>query len=420
MTGEPWPNLPDAWSVGQVKNLATVTLGKMLQSADSGGDVAAPYLRAANVQPDGVLDVAEVKEMWFRERELGLLAIRHGDVLVVEGGQGGYGRAAFVPGDLTGYGFQNSINRLRPKPGNDGGFLSYYLIALRASGFVKAYCNAVSMPHLTSEKLAGVPLPIPPGDEQSAIADYLDRETAQIDTLIAEQQRLIDLLRERRDSLWSTLFAEAEGSGPSVPMRRLLSSIVDGPFGSSLTSAHYSDEGVRVIRLGNIGVNEFRDQDVVFIPSEYAAQLSGHAALAGDVVIAGLGDEKWPLGRAAVVPEIGPAIVKADCYRARPTEAISPQFLAWALSAPPTRSQIGLLARGATRARLNTSVVQNVTLPAPPMSVQERLIGTARDQTGKIDRLIAETERFIELSRERRNALITAAVTGQIDVRDVA
>lgn len=261
---------------------------------------------------------------------------------------------------------------------------------------------------------------VPPLDEQRAIAEYLDRETARIDKLIAEQHRLIEMLRERRDSVWAARFETAGCLGRPITVRRVIESIVDGPFGSSLTSAHYSDEGARVIRLGNIGVNKFKDGDAVFIPTAYAEDLKVHAVEPGDVVVAGLGDDKMPLGRAAVVPELGPAIVKADCYRLRPSEQVSPAYLAWVMSAPQTRSQIMLLARGSTRARLNTKVVQQVGIPLPDRDTQDALVAQSAAETAKIDRLIIEAERFIELSKERRSALITAAVTGQIDVREMA
>jgi hypothetical protein len=201
VTGPLWERLPDGWMPGQVKHAATVTLGKMLQSEDSGGDVAAPYMRAANVQPDGVLALDDVNKMWFSKVELEQLSIQAGDVVVVEGGQGGFGRAAYVEEDLIGWGFQNSINRLRPIGDFDGRFIAFYLIALRASGFIRAYANVVSMPHLTAEKLARIPIPLPPLGEQRAIADYLDCETARIDTLIEEQQRLIEMLVSRKSAV---------------------------------------------------------------------------------------------------------------------------------------------------------------------------------------------------------------------------
>lgn len=260
---------------------------------------------------------------------------------------------------------------------------------------------------------------VPPLKEQRAIVDCLDRETARIDMLIEEQQRLIGMLRERRDSIWAECVETARQPGRSATVRRVIESIVDGPFGSSLASAHYSDDGARVIRLGNIGVNEFKDEDSAFIPLEYAEKLHAHAVEEGDVVVAGLGDDKMPLGRAAVVPALGPAIVKADCYRLRPSEQVSASYLAWVMSAPQTRSQIMLLARGSTRARLNTKVVQQVEIPVPDRDMQNALVAQAGAGTAKIDKLIAESERFMELARERRSALVTAAVTGQIDIREM-
>ncbi len=230
---------------------------------------------------------------------------------------------------------------------------------------------------------------------------------------------MIEMLAERHDSVWAKRFEEARLVGRIVPLRRVIESIVDGPFGSSLTSAHYSDEGARVIRLGNIGVNEFKSGDAA-IPLDYANELEAHAAVQGDVVVAGLGDDKMPLGRAAVVPALGRAIVKADCYRLRPNHQVTATYLAWAMSSPQTRSQIMLLARGSTRARLNTSVVRQVEIPLPPRGTQETLVTQSDAETVRISALVLEAQQFIQLSKERRAALITAAVTGQIDVREAA
>lgn len=189
------------YRIGQVKNFGSVTLGNMLRSVPNDGDVEAPYLRAANIQPNGVLKVDDLKSMWFSHGSLNSLSVERGDVLVVEGGQGGFGRAAFVTHALPGIGLQNSINRIRPSPQNDGRFLTYFLLLARAAGFVRAYCNAVSMPHLTAEKLAAMPLPIPDPDEQTRIADRLDAETATVDELIAKADHFIALSNERRSAL---------------------------------------------------------------------------------------------------------------------------------------------------------------------------------------------------------------------------
>lgn len=265
-------------------------------------------------------------------------------------------------------------------------------------------------------QFALIPLPYPGLEEQRAIADYLDRETTQIDAFIAKNEELIALLTERRNSVWSVLFREAASIATLAPLRRFVSSITDGPFGSSLTSAHYSDAGTRVIRLGNVGINEFKAGDEAFISDDYAATLTAHAALPGDVIVAGLGDDRMPLGRACVLPDVGPAIVKADCYRVRPTHSVSPAFLAWVLSAPPTRGLMKLAARGSTRERLNTSVVLDIEVPIPEADVQNDLVERFATSASIIDEARSVAERGVSLARERRAALISAAVTGKIDV----
>jgi type I restriction enzyme S subunit len=267
---------------------------------------------------------------------------------------------------------------------------------------------------------AGIEIVVPPLEDQRAIVRFLDHETARIDELIAEQQRLIKLIRERRDAVWAMGIDCAYRSGTSIDVRRVIASIVDGPFGSSLTSAHYADEGARVIRLGNIGINEFKDADVAFISLAHADELDAHAVRPGDVVVAGLGDDSMPLGRAAVVPDIGRAIVKADCYRVRPNELVSAGYLSWVLSSPQARSQFMLLSRGATRARLNTRVAQLVEIPLPPRDAQDVLLAKFDQEASKIDNLVSETERFIELAIERRTAVVAAAVSGQIGAQSVA
>lgn len=342
-----------------------------------------------------------------------------GDVVVSIGPA--YGKVAVVSDDLTGANLTQDTVRVALRPDLvDTRFVVWALLSRQTAEYWDHQIMGATFRRLNLGTLARTPIPQPHLEQQRAIADYLDRETARIDTLIEEQQRLIEMLRERRDANWAVGVDRAHNSGKTMDVRRVITSIVDGPFGSSLTSAHYSDEGARVIRLGNIGINEFKDADAAFIPLQYADELDAHAVEQGDVVVAGLGDDKMPLGRAAVVPDIGRSIVKADCYRLRPNELVSPEYLAWILSAPQTRSQIMLLARGATRARLNTKVLQQVRIPVPDCATQGALVDEAAEAVARIDRLIAETERFIELSKERRAALITSAVTGQIDVRDVA
>lgn len=330
---------------------------------------------------------------------------------------GTIGRAFLVPEEASGMAWAGFLVRYTPTPDTDARFLYYCTQSADFQDAVNADAVTSTIQNFNADRYDNLVVPVPLLDEQRVIADYLDQETAQIDALVAKQEEFIGLLRERRDAAWASGLERATEKRRLIPLRRVITSIVDGPFGSSLTSAHYSDSGTRVIRLGNIGTNSFRTQDEAFIPDSYAKQLAGHDVRPGDVVIAGLGDEAWPLGRAAVVPNIGPAIVKADCFRARPVAEVSGKYLAWALSAPQTRNQIARLARGSTRQRINTSIARAIDIPVPSLDRQNSILGDSETELSRIDTLIAKAEEHIALAKERRAALITAAVTGQFDVR---
>lgn len=306
----------------------------------------------------------------------------------------------------------NNMQALIPRDGINSRYLLYAMTQVPLPALVKD--GPVPTVDVMGLKMSR----IPHHDvaTQQRIADYLDRETGEIDVMIAKMDMLSGQLEERRSASWSLGIKQAYELGRSAKLSMLVESIADGPFGSSLTSSHYSDVGTRVIRLGNIGINSFRGDDKAFIPTAYAETLATHAVEQGDVVVAGLGDERWPLGRAAVVPDIGPAIVKADCYRVRPNSLVSAEYLAWALSSPHVRAQAQVLSRGATRARLNTKVVQEVEIPLISPQHQAELLRRQSQATSRIDTMLAKVAELKSLLTERRAALITDVVTGRKEV----
>ncbi len=202
----------------------------------------------------------------------------------------------------------------------------------------------------------------------------------------------------------------------SLALGHLTISRCDGPFGSGLKSEHYTESGVRVVRLHNIGWAEFTDLDAAYLDDAYARRLGDHSVKGGDVLIAGLGEDGHPVGRACVAPvEIEPAMVKADCFRFRlARERILPRYAAFQLSATAA-AVAGRYATGATRTRMNlaTSASRKITLP--PMKEQEAIAAFLDRETEKIDALVTRKERLIELLQEKRAALITRAVTRGLD-----
>jgi type I restriction enzyme S subunit len=319
------------------------------------------------------------------------------------------------------------------KPEASGRFAYYTALTIPFS----FYSTNTALPSMTKGNLSSHLVSRPHFTEQTAIADFLDQETAKIDVLIAEQERLIELLKEKRQAVIS--HAVTKGLNPDSPMKdsgiewlgqvpkhwevsplgRVTIDRCDGPFGSGLKSEHYTDSGARVIRLQNIRREGFDGTDEAYIDFDYYQQeLQGHDVISGDVLIAGLGDEKNTVGRACIAPDdIEPALVKADCFRFRVDRSVSlSRFIATALCASATHDS-GTMSSGSTRSRIPLSAMATRKIPLPPLSEQKGILDFLEQETGKIDDLTAEAQKAITLLQERRSALISAAVTGQIDVR---
>ena len=177
-----------------------VKLGKMLQTKPkSPTDRLQPYLRAAHIQPGGRLDLAiETKEMYFSEYEAEALSLRAGDAVIVEGGA--VGRGAYLTEDMPGWGFQNSIIRLRGASA-DTRYVVYALQAALESGEIAMACNAATFAHFTAEKVESFRIPYHGTDQHRRIADHLDEVTGRIDAMHAKVTELKALLVERRAAL---------------------------------------------------------------------------------------------------------------------------------------------------------------------------------------------------------------------------
>lgn len=178
-----------------------VKLGKMLQTKPkTPTDRLQPYLRAAHIQPGGRLDLTiDTKEMYFSEPEAEALSLRAGDAVIVEGGAG-FGRAAYLTEDMPGWGFQNSIIRLRGAS-SDTRYAVYALQAALDSGEIAIACNAATFAHFTAEKVEGFRIPYHGANEHQRIAEHLDEVTSRIDAMLAKIDELKALLVERRAAL---------------------------------------------------------------------------------------------------------------------------------------------------------------------------------------------------------------------------
>jgi type I restriction enzyme S subunit len=249
--------------------------------------------------------------------------------------------------------------------------------------------------------------------EQRRIADYLDRETARIDRLIEEQQRLIEMLRERRAAAIATRLESLGG------MTRLkhVSKVQTGVTLSG--DGDLADPEWPYLRVANVQVGyvDLREIKTVRVPPDKAAM---SMLQPGDVLMTEGGDID-KLGRGALWRgELPDMLHQNHIFAVRPDKTLDSEFLVFWLDGPVARTYFRTTAKQTTNlAGTNKWTLGNLPVPTPPLNEQRRLVETLDEQTAQIETLIAETVQFIELARERRSALITDVVTGQIDVREM-
>lgn len=166
--------------------------------------------------------------------------------------------------------------------------------------------------------------------------------------------------------------------------------ITDGPFGSNLTSAHYTADGARVVRLQNIGDGVFNDASA-FISWKHFEALRQHQVLAGDLLLASLGEE---LPRACLAPPLlGPAIVKADCIRARLSARADRRWVMYAMQTDAVRRWAKKHLHGVGRPRLGLKAIRAIPVPLPPLGEQRRIVEILEDHLSRLDAAVAGLSR---------------------------
>lgn len=276
-------------------------------------------------------------------------------------------------------------------------------------------------------------LPLPDVDEQKAISSFLDVETSKIDGLVSEQRRLIELLKEKRQAVIS--HAVTKGLNPNAPMKpsgiqwlgevpqhwevrsisSLTTKITNGYVGP--TRGILVDEGVRYLQSLHIKQNQIRFNTPYFVTQEWSDEKEKSILEAGDVLVVQTGD----IGQVAVVPE---EFAGCNCHAliilAPIRNDVSGKWMSWVLNSDYGYHSLQSIKTGALHPHLNCGNVKYLKLPLPPTDEQAEIVNYIQERLGRFDDLIAEAKRAIELLQERRTALISAAVTGKIDVREFA
>lgn len=289
----------------------------------------------------------------------------------------------------------------------------------------------IGMVHITKDKLGGIRIPVPTTDEQTTIANFLDRETARIDALIEKKERQITLLEEKRQAVITQ--AVTKGLDPDVPMKDSgIEWLGDVPehwdilqISKTLMSSDYGisesldDEGnVAILRMGNIqagevvldklGYVESVPSELLVFPGDVLFNRTNSLDLVGKTGIF-RGGYAHPLSLASYL------------VRFRFKASTNPEFMNFFMNMPAVMEYARSLAfPSISQANLNPNRYGYIKLALPDRKEQDKIVGHLNSACEKIIRLIKLINDSKSALKERRAALITAAVTGQIDVREAA
>lgn len=178
----------------------------------------------------------------------------------------------------------------------------------------------------------------------------------------------------------------------------------------------YSESGYRVYGQQQVIADDFSIGDY-FISEEKYAEMRRYTVYGGDVLVSVMGT----IGKVAVVTaDAEPGIINPRLVRYRCNGLVQPRFLQRVLMCEKHQEHLSLESNGTTMEGLNTVTLGKVPVPTPPINEQQQILSYLNERDSEFQPLIEEAAKAIELLQERRTALISAAVTGQIDVRDLA
>jgi type I restriction enzyme S subunit len=430
--------VPSHWGVDRLKaSIIDCRNGVWGEEAD-GGDDDILCVRVADFDRTSLrvsLANPTQRRVTAREREDRL--VRPGDLLIEKSGGGEkqpVGAVVLFEHPVAAV-CSNFVARMRLAGGMVPGYWLYVHAAAYTVRLTVGSINQTSgIQNLDQWRYFEERAPFPPASEQVAIAAFLDRETARIDALIQEQQRLIELLKEKRQAVIS--HAVTKGLDPTAPMKdsgvewlgevpahwqlaplkRDLAFLTSGSRG---WADHYADDGALFIRIGNLTRDsidlDLSDIQMVEVPTGSEGERT--RVRPGDVLFSITAF----LGSVAVIPDqMEEAYVSQHVALARPSNRyFLPDWIGYVTLSYLGKTQLEVGGYGGTKVQLSLGDIGDLLISAPPLAEQVTIVHALEGQLRRLSSLSCEAQIAVEILQERRSALISAAVTGKIDVRGV-
>ena len=418
--------VPTHWEVKRLKYIAT--LNDEALSEDTHPDKDITYVDIGNV--DSIRGITASEHLVFeRAPSRARRIVRQGDVIIstVRTYLKAIARIEQTDANLI---VSTGFAVVRPRHSSDA-FIAYTLSSPYFVERVVAHSTGVSYPAINANELACLDIALPPLPEQWAIAAFLDRETARIDALVSKKERLIGLIQEKRSVLIThavtrglDLNAPTKDSGVEwlgeIPEHWEVKRLKE--MGIALTGLTYSPDdvvveqnsGSLVLRASNISEGKIVLEDNVYIGCAIPERLITRI---GDILICSRSGSRGLIGKNAIIESDSSGMTFGafmTVYRSSHNE-----YLYYVFNSAIFEFQSGMFVTS-TINQLTLGMLNGFSVPLPPDTEQRAIAVFLNRETAKLDALIAKVEEALERLKELRTALISAAVTGRIDVREEA
>jgi type I restriction enzyme S subunit len=424
--------IPEHWEVKRLKYVCSLLRDGTHQPPARVTD-GIPLLSVRNIVDGQFINLDDdslISEKDFKELERSFKVKKDDVLLAIVGAT--LGKVAVV-GKMPPFAIQRSLAVMRPRLEIlNFKFLYFFLVSSEFQKLLWKNVGFSAQPGIYLGALGNFHITLPDIKEQLAIASFLDRETAKIDALIAKKERLIELLQEKRTAIIS--HAVTKGLDPSVPLKdsgvewlgeipRHWNIIKLGRLCNvtKLTGFEYTKfwktdlEGdIIALRGLNIKNNRLILDDIERISSDLSNQLFRSKLFAGDIVFPCTGT----IGNGALIEEDNKFHINQNIAKITPGAKLNSNFILYVLISQNMRYQISLLNASDFQPVLLIGTIRDIRLQIPPKIEQDSIADWLDRKTSQIDALINKTHTSIEQLKEYRTALISAAVTGKIDVRN--
>ncbi|RKG87002.1 restriction endonuclease subunit S [Corallococcus sp. CA049B] len=428
--------VPAHWAVTKLSRIVTphrpITYG-IVQAGPHVPD-GIPYVRPADMsEEEGVRSQDEILRASAEvARAYSRSTIKTGDLVCSIGPS--FGKVMVTPAWLNGANLTQGTARIAVAASNSSRYVFWVLRSESTIAQWESSVGGATFRALNLGPLSATVLVLPPPSEQAAIAAFLDRETTKVDELVAEQHRLIELLKEKREAVIS--HAVTKGLNPSAPMkgsgidwlgqipshwslrelRHLIKAETTITYGI-VQAGPDTEGGVPYIRTSDMSGESLPKSGYLRTTHEIDAAYRRSKVIRNDLVVA----IRASLGKGLLVPDhLEGANLTQGTARVSPGAELLPKFLLRAFNSDYCQTSIRIAAKGTTFLEITLDELRRIPLAVPPIEEQLKIAETIDSQVGKFDDLIHEAMRAEQLLGERRTALISAAVTGQIDVRAIA